>query len=70
MKRCASKTLDANFTVQSLRTIVELEGRLNDEELDKAIQASKSAATSTRRVQFEQFKADLEVDQVCWPHAC
>ena len=59
----AARTLDAEFTVTKLRTVIELEGRMHEEDVERVLSASKSLAVASHRVQFDMFKADLECDQ-------
>jgi 2-methylisocitrate lyase-like PEP mutase family enzyme len=44
---------------------MELEGEAHDEEITRALAASRNLADTAVNVQFDQFKTDLELDQAC-----
>lgn len=49
---------------------MELEGEARDEEISRAIAASRTLADASTSVQFDQFKTDLELDQVFLKTVC
>lgn len=59
----AARALDPQFAYHRLRTVMELEGEAHDEEISRALAASRSLADTAVNVQFDQFKTDLELDQ-------